>query len=105
VAGGSKYTGAVVRLAGLIHLGEHAIREGWNTQPISADTIDRAAMLGDYFAAHALAAFDDMGADQSTRNARHILAWIERAGMTSFTKREGGIPCSEVRTAPDGGRL
>lgn len=100
---GSKYTGAVVRLAGLIHLGEHAVREGWNTQPIGADTIDRAAMLGDYFAAHALAAFDDMGADQSTRNARHILAWIERAGMTTFTKREvfRALKCTQLPTAGD----
>ncbi|MEV4758951.1 DUF3987 domain-containing protein [Micromonospora sp. NPDC049559] len=83
---GSKYTGAVVRLAGLIHLAEH-LRDGWG-KPIEAETIERAALLGDYFAAHALAAFDDMGADTSTRNARHVLAWIERTGSTAFTKRE-----------------
>ncbi|GAB7049062.1 hypothetical protein JCM9534A_41880 [Catenuloplanes indicus JCM 9534] len=58
---GSKYTGAVVRMAGLIHLAEH-LRDGWS-RPVDADTIDRAAQLGDYYAAHALAAFDDMGAD------------------------------------------
>jgi hypothetical protein len=45
-------------------------------------------MIGDYYAAHALAAFDDMGADQHTRNARHVLAWIERTATTAFTKRE-----------------
>jgi replicative DNA helicase len=100
---GSKYTGAVVRLAGLMHLGEHAVREGWNGEPITADTIERAAMLGDYFAAHALAAFDDMGADHSTRNARHVLAWIERTGSRAFTKRElfRAVQSSNVRTVAD----
>jgi len=83
---GSKYVGAVVRLAGLIHLAEH-LHDGWGA-PIGADTVERAALLGEYFAAHALAAFDDMGADPATRNARHILAWIERTGAAGFTKRE-----------------
>ena len=83
---GSKYTGAVVRIAGLIHLGEH-LRDGWG-KPIDATTLDRAALIGEYYAAHALAAFDDMGADPTTRNAQTILAWIERTGTTAFTKRD-----------------
>ncbi|GAA0717919.1 DUF3987 domain-containing protein [Dactylosporangium roseum] len=98
---GSKYTGAVVRLAGLIHLAEH-LRDGWG-KPISADTIDRAALLGDYFAAHALAAFDDMGADPATRNARTVLAWIERTGSTAFTKRElfRAVKTAQLATVAD----
>ncbi|MGW4944513.1 DUF3987 domain-containing protein [Actinoplanes sp. NPDC004185] len=98
---GSKYTGAVVRIAGLIHLAEN-LRDGWG-QPVSADTIERAAMIGDYYAAHALAAFDDMGADQSTRNARHVLAWIERTTSTAFTKRElfRAVQSSQLKTMAD----
>jgi hypothetical protein len=98
---GSKYTGAVVRLAGLLHLGEH-LRDGWG-KPIEADTIERAAMLGDYFAAHALAAFDDMGADPATRNARTVLGWIERTGSTAFTKRElfRAVKSSQLATVAD----
>ncbi|MBB5869669.1 hypothetical protein F4553_003048 [Allocatelliglobosispora scoriae] len=83
---GSKYVGAVVRIAGLIHLAEH-LRDGW-AQPISADTIDRAARIGAYFTAHALAAFDDMGADRTTQYARHVLAWLSRTLTTAFTKRD-----------------
>ncbi|XTZ18217.1 DUF3987 domain-containing protein [Micromonospora echinospora] len=83
---GSKYTGAVVRLAGLIHLAEH-LRDGWG-KPINAETVERAALLGEYFAAHALAAFDDMGTDKTTRYARLALAWIQRTGSTTFTKKE-----------------
>ncbi|BCJ53404.1 hypothetical protein Asp14428_48790 [Actinoplanes sp. NBRC 14428] len=98
---GSKYTGAVVRIAGLLHLAEH-LHDGWG-KPVSADAIERAAMIGDYFAAHALAAFDDMGADLSTRNARVILAWIERSGTTAFTKREvfRALKSSQLPTAAD----
>ncbi|WP_433797869.1 DUF3987 domain-containing protein [Actinoplanes sp. CA-252034] len=83
---GSKYTGAVVRIAGLIHLAEH-LRDGWG-KPVDVDTIKRAAQIGEYYAAHALGAFDDMGADVATRNARTILAWIERTDTRAFTKRE-----------------
>ncbi|MEV6932063.1 DUF3987 domain-containing protein [Dactylosporangium sp. NPDC051485] len=98
---GSKYTGAVVRLAGLIHLAEH-LRDGWG-KPIGADIIDRAAMLGEFFAAHALAAFDDMGADPATRNARTVLAWIERTGTTAFTKRElfRAVKSAQLATVAD----
>jgi replicative DNA helicase len=83
---GAKYTGAVVRLAGLLHLGDH-LRDGWG-KPIDAATVDRAAQLGRYFADHALTAFDDMGADPVTDDARYILAWITRTAAERFTKRE-----------------
>ena len=98
---GSKYTGAVVRIAGLLHLAEH-LRDGWG-KPITADVIDRAATIGEYYAAHALAAFDDMGADQSTRNARTILAWIERTTTTAFTKRElfRAVQSAQFKTTTD----
>ena len=80
---GSKYVGAVARLAGLIHLAEHGCGK-----PIDSDTLDRAATLGRYFADHALAAFDDMGADPLVDDARHVLAWIERTSTERFTKRD-----------------
>lgn len=83
---GSKYAGAVARIAGLIHLAEHT--HGGYAAPIDADTLDRAATLGRYFADHALAAFDDMGADPLVDDARHVLAWIERTGTERFTKRD-----------------
>jgi replicative DNA helicase len=100
---GSKYTGAVVRLAGLIHLGERGVRDGWADARVTADTVERAELLGDYFAAHALAAFDDMGTDQSTRNARHILGWVERTCTTAFTKRElfRAVKNTNLRTVAD----
>ena len=81
----SKYTGAIIRLAGLLHLAAH--RDAL-TRPITADTIEAAARLGHYFLGHALAAFDLMGADPLIDNARHVLDWITRTGTRQFTRRE-----------------
>jgi hypothetical protein len=98
---GSKYVGAIVRIAGLLHLAEH-LRDGWG-QPIDADTIDRAASIGAYFAEHALTAFDDMGADPTITDARTVLAWIERTGAQRFTKRDlfTAVRQSRFRKAAD----
>ncbi|WP_246608156.1 DUF3987 domain-containing protein [Paractinoplanes toevensis] len=98
---GSKYTGAVIRIAGLIHLAEQ-LRDGWG-KPVEVDTIERAALIGEYYAAHALGAFDDMGSDTATRNARAVLAWIERTGSRAFTKREvfRALKSSQIPTAAD----
>jgi replicative DNA helicase len=98
---GSKYTGAVVRIAGLLHLAEHP-SDGWG-RSVDADTVERAALIGEYYAAHALAAFDDMGADAATRNARQVLAWIERTATSAFTKRDAfrAVQSSQIKTVAD----
>jgi hypothetical protein len=98
---GSKYTGAVVRIAGLLHLAEHP-GNGWG-RSVDAHTVERAALIGEYYAAHALAAFDDMGADAATRNARQVLAWIERTMTSAFTKRDAfrAVQSSQIKTVAD----
>jgi hypothetical protein len=83
---GSKYTGAVVRIAGLLHLAANGA--AGCTRSVDAETVDRAALLGRYFAEHALTAFDDMGADPVVDDARHVLAWLERTTTRRFTKRD-----------------
>lgn len=89
---GSKLTGATVRIAGLLHLAEH-LRDGWR-QPINADTVEAAARLGDYYAAHALAAFDHMGTNPALDDARAVTDWITRQRTETFTKRDAfrGLP-------------
>lgn len=81
-----KYVGAVARMAGLIHLATHP-GDGWR-RPIDADTLHRAVELGEYFTAHAVAAFDTMGADPDLGDARTLLAWLERTQPERFTVRE-----------------
>ena len=65
---GGKLVGAAVRIAGLLHLAKH-LRDGWS-QPISADTFADARDLGEYFTAHAKAAYDAIGADPATADAK-----------------------------------
>jgi replicative DNA helicase len=83
---GSKYAGAVARIAGLIHLADH-LPNGAD-EPVSAETFNQAATIGAYFAEHALTAFDDMGTDPLVDDACHILGWTERSQTERFTKRD-----------------
>jgi replicative DNA helicase len=83
---GSKYCGAVIRIAGLLHLAENP-GNGWTT-PISDTTLKNAVLIGEYYATHAIAAFTDMGTDPTTEDARHILNWIQRKPRQRFTSRE-----------------
>ena len=82
----SKYVGAIVRLAGLIHIADNP-HHGWK-HPISADTITAATRLGTYYLGHALAVFDLMGADPMVDNARHVIDWITRTSTRTFTRRD-----------------
>jgi replicative DNA helicase len=84
-----------------VHLAEH-LRDGWG-HTVAADTIERAARIGDYYAAHALAAFDDMGADAATRNARQVVTWIERTNTSAYTKRElfRAVTSAQLKTMAD----
>ena len=82
----AKLAGAVVRMAGLLHLAEH-LHDGW-TAPVSASTMANAVTLGRYMAEHAVAVFELMGAAPEVERARVVLRWIERTGVTEFTKRD-----------------
>jgi hypothetical protein len=83
----SKLVGAVARIAGLLHLAAR-LRDGW-ALPVDQATITDAIGIGRYLIAHALAVFDLMGgADPTLDDARYLLAWIERSGVETFTRRE-----------------
>ena len=82
----SKLIGATGRIAGLLHLAAN-LRDGWG-KPITEDTMAAAIRAAGYFTAHALAAFDGMGADPLLEDARHVLAWLTRTQAEKFTKRD-----------------
>jgi len=83
----SKLVGAVARIAGLLHLAAR-LRDGW-VLPVNEATITDAITIGRYLTDHALAVFDLMGgADPTLDDARYLLAWIERSGAKTFTRRE-----------------
>ena len=83
---GGKLAGACVRLAGLLHLARH-LRDGWD-RPITVETFADARDLGEYFTAHAKAAYDAIGADPSTADAKAILNWARNTGTSRFSARD-----------------
>jgi replicative DNA helicase len=91
----SKLIGATARIAGLLHLAAN-LQDGWG-KPISAGTMTAAVQAAGYFTAHALAAFDGMGADPVLQDARFILQWLKRTGPARFTKREAHMGLSRSR--------
>ena len=79
-----KYVGAVMRIAGLVHLATN-LDTGWS-QPITADTMKRARGIGKYFLAHALIAFDLMGADPNRLKAGKVSRWLN--GKSTVSRRD-----------------
>lgn len=79
-----KWAGAIVRIAGLIHLSTH-YRDGWK-RPITATTMASAISVGRYFLQHALAVFDMMGADPNRIKASKVSQWM--AGREQITRRD-----------------
>ncbi|HEY9474813.1 MAG TPA: DUF3987 domain-containing protein [Mycobacteriales bacterium] len=91
----AKWVGAVVRIAGLLHLATR-LRDGWG-RAIGPDTIDQAARIGYYYLAHAQATFDLMGADPIVDDARFLLDHIGRTGATRVTRRDLMVNVSRSR--------
>lgn len=83
-----KLAGAVLRLAGILHLADHA--GGYTEWPemVPEATMRRAIEIGRYLIPHAQAAYAEMGADPEIEAAKYVLRWIEKVGQASFTKRE-----------------
>lgn len=83
-----KLVGAVVRICGLLHLAEHSESDApWNVH-ISRETVERAIRIGEYLIPHARAAYACMGADPAIEDAKRVLAWVQREGLRSFSKRQ-----------------
>jgi replicative DNA helicase len=84
---GTKYAGAIARIAGILHLAEHGPDAGPKT-PVTAPTILAANRIGEYFKACAIRAFTEMGADQVTADAVYLLERIENLGRGEVSERE-----------------
>ncbi|MDA3644170.1 DUF3987 domain-containing protein [Saccharopolyspora indica] len=81
-----KQVGQTARLAALLHAAQHP-GEPW-ARPVDRDLAEAARTLGDYFAQHALAVFERLGADPAVQGARTVLQWITQNQIRAFTKRE-----------------
>lgn len=83
-----KHAGRAARIAGLFHLVRHAERvEPW-AEPLAAEDVAAAWVVAQWLQAHALVAFERMGASQDVRLARRILRWIRRHHPADFSLRD-----------------
>jgi hypothetical protein len=90
---GGKLCGAVARLALILHMAATlGAGEGW-TAPISREISEAAIALGrDYYLPHARAAFGLMGADERTKDAARVVAWLsQRLKCETVKVCKGGV--------------
>ena len=78
----SKLAGHTARLAGLLHLAERAEGRTWQ-HPVEPETVERAREIGEFFLAHAIVAFDVMGANPVVADARALLPRLKDVEVAS----------------------
>ena len=85
---GGKYHGQVMRIAGILHCCLYAQQAA--QVPLTAETMQAAETIGEYFLAHARAAFQIMGITegQDTKDAKYILKRLEADGRTEISERD-----------------
>lgn len=81
---GGKLSGAVARIAALLHLAiHHKDRKPWET-PVSDETVSDAAAIAEYMIAHAKAVYGRMGADPDIAGAERVLRWLNERGSSVY---------------------
>lgn len=81
----SKYIGAVLRIAGLIHAAE---MQPEGSPIITESTMARAICIGQYFLQHSLYAYSMMGTDLSIQKARFVLAKLRKKEIIQIKRSE-----------------
>lgn len=83
---GGKLTGAMVRIAALMHAAE---AQGDPTEtPISLEVMAGATSIAEFLSAHAVAAYQIMGADEEYESARYLWRRISGTGREEMSKRD-----------------
>ena len=92
---GEKLAGYSVRLAGALHLLNNNIP---HEHKIDATTMEAGIGLAEFFAQHAIIAFDKSHL-QGIKYAKKILRWMERHRMAQFTERDAqrGVGHCEIK--------
>ena len=91
-----KYVGAVLRIAGLLHAAQH---HGFlDFTEVSAETMENAVRIGQYFLEHAKAAYCLMGADPVNKQGEYLLDAIKRNQISEFSRRDAMRLCRRFHT-------
>lgn len=80
---GGKLVGTMVRIAALLHLSSYSA-----DTPISAEMMAAATGIAEFLGAHAEAAYQVMGADESIEDAKYLWKRIEGSGEAEISKRD-----------------
>jgi hypothetical protein len=91
---GSKYVGAVVRIAGLLHLAAHG--ESGHSIPVGKDTVRAAERIGGYFKATAINVFTRM-ADPDVTDAVYLLGRVASLDADEGSERDVFTASSRLR--------
>ena len=80
----SKYIGAVLRIAGLLHCAD---MEDDKTE-VAASTMSRATQIGKYFLAHSTYAYSMKGTDLTIQKAKFVLAKLKKKNVSVIKRSE-----------------
>lgn len=98
----SKYPGAVLRIAGVLHVALCVDRsKNPADEDVPAETMQAAIRLGRKIKAHTLKAFGVMALNDDQRFAHKILEWIRRDNVEQFTGREAAIHCNSAGSSKE----
>lgn len=73
----------MVRIAALLHLSSFPA-----TEPVSPETMAGATSIAEFLGAHAMAAYQMMGADEAQEDAKYILKRVVSEGKKKLTRSE-----------------
>lgn len=93
---GGKLCGKVLRIAGILHLCSHSIKER-----INKETVYSAALIANYFIHHSKHAFEVMGAAENNQNALYIISKLREKGQPILTLRELQRLCRKFKTSEE----
>jgi len=82
-----KLPGAIVRIAGLLHIMKCYDQKAPN-YTVDLDTMESAVSIGHCLQSHALAVFDLMGGNSHKTGALKVLDWLKRELIQNFTRRD-----------------
>lgn len=83
---GSKLSGAVARIAGLLHFAKNGLRAV--ELPISVNIVSASCLIGCYYKEHVLATFGLMNSDPSIESAKKILNYLKTHSPETFKGRD-----------------
>lgn len=84
---GGKLAGAIIRIAGLLHICRYAYGKPMQ-HSINEKEMEAAIRIGGVLGHHGLKAFDMMQARPAVENAKRISRWIVREELSEFSKRD-----------------